>query len=156
MTPNIPTWSESISGKPKGLSEKGLAIKWAIIWATTLLLQACSQAWATESPKQDASEVTQMAQLSQTVQPRVINASVSVSESTQEVDISKLSIPELQAERQLVKTKIASLEANMDNLTDADWDALDWYNQRLIDLAKAETAAEKERTRIAKLLTWNN
>jgi len=156
MAKNIPTWSEAVNwGIEKyssWLSEKWLAIKWAIIWATALLLQACSPAQAADS-SQSSSEVVQTAQLSQTIQPKVTNASFSTPEVSKQLDINEMNISELKAERKLVKIKIAQLEADMDNLTDAQWDELDWYNQILIDLAKAETAAEKAETAAEKAET---
>jgi hypothetical protein len=69
-------------------------------------------------------------------------------------DLSQMSVAELQAERKKYKDKITLLEADMASFSEDDprWDILDVYTERVIELSRTETAAEKERTRKSRLL----
>ena len=109
--------------------------------------------------------VVKTAQLSQTVQPKVINASVSTSEEAKELDISTLSRDQILKEIESIDIKIAKLEAGIDSFTDDDprWDILDWYAEERsklrdaqLELSWRELAVEKERTRKSELLAWIN
>ena len=83
---NIPTWSET--NEVAETSKKSPALKYArwvamtITACSTALLAACTQQAQAQDSK---TEVVKTAQLSQTVQPKVINASVSPSESNEKI-----------------------------------------------------------------------
>ena len=165
MNPQLktsPEVSESFDAQKlwvlKGTCHK---IAWVAMWLVMMT-------WIAWCKSQDANAQTapplveaempviKTAQLSQTVQPKVINASVSVPEDPVELDI-----PTLNAEIEAIEVKIAELEReDPDSLSDKKFDLLLGYQDkrdnlreqvdalRNVELAaeKAETAAEKAET----------
>ena len=84
--------------------------------------------------------VIKTAQLSQTTQPKVINASFSVPEESVELDI-----PTLESEIETVETRIAELEAKwVDSLGDDEFDMLLDFQEKRDDLRKQVVILEKQ------------
>ena len=161
MANKISTWSEinwGIESSNQAPAKK--YARWVIMTiaaCSTALLAACTQQAQAQDSK---SEVLKTAQLSQAVQPKVINASFSTPETPTTLDITTLTKDQILKEIEAVEIKIAKLEAGMDSFTDDDsrWDVLDGYTQERDKLRDAQLEESwkraEESCKIAKALWW--